>query len=89
MIEIKQELKDMVTREYGYSALDMLSTLPYRDVADYLKSRMNELKPDCDFEEVKDITVWASDLDGYKRRAYIYHTYVSTVLKYEFGDSLK
>jgi hypothetical protein len=89
MIEIKQELKDMVTKEYGYSVLDMLSTAPYRDVADYLKGRMNELKPDCDFEEVKDITVWASDLDAYKRRAYIYHTYVSTVIKYEFGDSLK
>ena len=89
MIDIKQELKDLAVLEYGYEVLDMLATAPYRDVADYLKGRMNELKPDCDFEEVKDITVWASDLDGYKRRAYIYHTYVSTVLKYEFGDSLK
>jgi len=89
MIEIKQELKDMVTKEYGYQALDMLATMPYRDVADFLKGKMNELKPDCEFEDIKDITVWASDLDAYKRRAYIYHTYVSTVLKYEFGDSLK
>jgi hypothetical protein len=89
MIEIKQEIKDLVYKEYGYEVLDMLATMTYRDVADYLKGRMNELKPDCEFEDVKDITVWASDLDAYKRRAYIYHTYVSTVLKYEFGDSLK
>lgn len=89
MIEIKQELKDLIVVTYGYEVLDMLATAPYRDVADYLKGRMNELKPDCDFEEVKDITVWASDLDAYKRRAYIYHTYVSIVIKYEFGDSLK
>lgn len=86
---MNQGLKDIIFKEYGYEVLDMIDDLPYRDVADYLKSRMEELKHDYDFEVPKDITVWASDIDAYKRRAYIYHTYMSEVLKYEFGDSLK
>jgi hypothetical protein len=89
MVELKQKLKDLVIKEYGYEVLDMISSMPYRDAVDYLKTRMEEVKIDYHFDEPVDTTVWGSDLDIFKRRAWIYHTYISEIISYEFGDSLK
>lgn len=89
MIELQQKLKDLVVKEYGYEVLDMIGSIPYRDVADYLLKRLEEVKIDYDFLESTDTTVWGSDLDMYKRRAWIYHTYMSEIIMYEFSDSLK
>lgn len=89
MIELRQGLKDLIVKEYGYDVLDMISSIPYRDVSDFLLKKLEEVKIDYDFLDNKDTTVWGSDLDMYKRRAWIYHTYMSEILMYEFSDSLK
>lgn len=85
----EQFLKDLIIKEYGYSVLDQISEMPYKDVKDYLLARMDEVKVDYDFEKLKDVTVWGSDLDTFKRRAYIYHSYMVNIIEHEFGDCLK
>lgn len=49
MIELRQGLKDLIVKEYGYDVLDMISSIPYRDVSDFLLKKLEEVKIDYDF----------------------------------------